>query len=99
MCCSMCICSSISPCQHSQRVYRSNPGWCRWPAIAAWMNCAGDARCPEVLFSTLEREQRGEGLSPLEAIPDSEPLPEEITENTELQSLLRAAMVSLPPQF
>ena len=34
-----------------------------------------------------------------EAIPASEPLPEEMTENTELQHLLRAAMVSLPPQF
>ena len=77
--------------------------------LKAWLFRVARNRCldelrrrrrrPEVLFSTLERGQRGEELSPLEAIPDSEPLPEEMTENTELQSLLRAAMVSLPPQL
>jgi RNA polymerase sigma factor (sigma-70 family) len=56
-------------------------------------------RRPEVAFSTLEREDGGEGLSPLEAIPDTEPLPEEITESAKLQGLLHGAMVSLPPLY
>jgi RNA polymerase sigma-70 factor, ECF subfamily len=91
------------------QLYLSLPTLSKSVSLKPWLVQVARNRCldelrrrrrrPEVLFSTLEREQRGEGLSPLEAIPDSEPLPEEITENTELQSLLRAAMVSLPPQF
>ena len=56
-------------------------------------------RRPEVSFSALQREDGGEGLSSLEAIPDRQPSPEEMTESSELHGSLHAAMVSLPRMF
>jgi RNA polymerase sigma factor (sigma-70 family) len=56
-------------------------------------------RKPEVHFSALQREDREEGLSLLEAIRDPAPLPGEITESSELHSALHAAMASLPPRL
>ena len=50
-------------------------------------------------FSALQPEDGEEGLSPLEAIPDRQPMPEEMTESSELQVSLYAALVSLPPQL
>ena len=55
-------------------------------------------RRAEVHFSTFEREDGEEGLSSLEAIPDPEPLPEEIIERCELDGSLHVAIVSLPPK-
>jgi len=52
-----------------------------------------------VSFSALEREDGGEGLSSLEALPDHEPLPEEMTLSSELYVSLHAAIDSLPPKF
>jgi RNA polymerase sigma-70 factor, ECF subfamily len=97
---SMCISSSIVPC----RSYLL-----RNVSVKAWLfqvarNCCLDelrrrSRRAETPFSTLEREDGEERLSPLEAIPDIEPLPEEMTERSELHGLLHAAIVSLPPKF
>jgi DNA-directed RNA polymerase specialized sigma24 family protein len=56
-------------------------------------------RRPEVPFSTLEREDGEEGLSPLGAIDDPEPLPREMTESNDLHGSLHAAIVSLPRSF
>ena len=53
---------------------------------------------PEVSFSALERENGEEGLSSLEVLSDCQPLPEEMTESSELQDSLREAMVALPAQ-
>jgi RNA polymerase sigma factor (sigma-70 family) len=50
-------------------------------------------------LSTIEREDGEEGLSPLEVIPDPEPLPEEMTESSELQGSLHAAIGSLPSKY
>ena len=57
------------------------------------------SRRVEVPFSTIEREDGEEGLSPLEAIPDHEPLPEEMTESSELHGSLHAAIGSRPPKL
>src|SRR3989442_10895213 len=56
-------------------------------------------RQAEIPFSTLEWKYREEELSPLESIPDSEPLPEEVAERIELHCLLQQAIFSLPPTF
>jgi RNA polymerase sigma-70 factor (ECF subfamily) len=56
-------------------------------------------RRPEVPFSALERGDGEEGLSSLEALPDSQPLPEEMTESSELGLSLHVAIASLPPQL
>ncbi len=91
------------------QLYLSLPILLRDVSLKAWLFQVARNRCldelrkrrrrAEVPFSTLERENGEEGLSLLEAIPDPEPLPEEMIENSELHGSLHAAIVSLPPQF
>jgi RNA polymerase sigma factor (sigma-70 family) len=56
-------------------------------------------RRAEVPFSTFEWEDREEGMSPVEEIPDTEPLPEEVAERIDLYCSLWQSIVSLPPKF
>ena len=63
------------------------------------MSCVGDIGRAEIPFSTLEWKYREEELSPIEAITDPEPLPEEVAERIELHCLLQQAMFSLPPKL
>lgn len=89
------------------QLYLSLPRLLRNVSLKAWLfqvarNRSLDElrkrrRKAEVPFSTLEREDGEEELSPLEAIADAEPLSEEMIERIELQGLLHAAIVSLPP--
>jgi RNA polymerase sigma-70 factor (ECF subfamily) len=91
------------------QLYLSLPILLRNVSLKAWLFQVARNRCldelrkrrrrAEVPFSTLEREGGEEGLSPLEAIPDPEPLPEEMTESIELHGSLHAAIVSLPPKI
>src|SRR6266516_5164597 len=91
------------------QIYLSLPILFRNVSLKGWLFQVASNRCldelrkrhrrPEVSFSSLEREDGEEGLSPLEVIPDPEPLPEEMTESSELQGSLHAAIVSLPPKF
>ncbi len=65
----------------------------RWLFQVASHRCLDELRRRlEVPFSTLEREDGEEGLSPLEAIADPEPLPGEMIESNDLHG-------SLPPKF
>ena len=100
-------------CDISQQVflqlYLSLPTLRTGDPLKAWLFQVARNRCldelrkrrrrAEVPFSTLEREDGEEGLSPLEAILDPDPLPEEMTERGELHGSLHAAIVSLPPKF
>ncbi len=91
------------------QLYLSLPTLFRHISLKGWLFQVARNRCldelrrrsrrPEVSFSTLEREDGEEELSPLEALPDGQPLPEEMTESSELHVSLHAAMVSLPPQL
>src|SRR5437763_12616932 len=91
------------------QLYLSLPVLLRNVSLKAWLFQVARNRCldelrkrrrrAEVPFSTLEREDGEEGLSPLEAIPDPEPLPEEMSERSELHGSLHAAIVSLPPKL
>src|SRR5215469_8886781 len=56
-------------------------------------------RRAETLFSTLAWEYKEEDLSPVEAIPDPDPLPEEVAEEIDLYCSLQEAIASLPPKF
>ena len=57
-------------------------------------------RRPEVPFSSLAQEHRGEEeLSLLEAIPDPDLLPEEVAERIDLQCSLQKAILTLPPKL
>jgi RNA polymerase sigma factor (sigma-70 family) len=53
----------------------------------------------EIPFSTLDQEYREEELSSLEAIPNPEPLPEEVAERVDLYCSLQEALASLPPKL
>jgi RNA polymerase sigma-70 factor (ECF subfamily) len=91
------------------KLYLSLPILLTNVSLKAWLFQVARNRCldelrkryrrVEVHFSTLEREDEEEGLSPLETIPDTGPLPEEITEWSELHGSLDSAIVSLPPKF
>jgi RNA polymerase sigma factor (sigma-70 family) len=88
------------------QLYLSLPILFRHVSLKGWLFQVARNRCldelrkrrrrPEVPFSALEREGGEEGLSPLEAIPDRQSLPEEMTESSELHVLLHTAIVSLP---
>lgn len=91
------------------QLYVSLPTLLTDVSLKAWLFRVAHNRCldelrrrrrrAEIPFSTLERECRSEEQSPVEAIPDSDPLPEEITERIDLYGALRRAVCSLPPKF
>jgi RNA polymerase sigma factor (sigma-70 family) len=91
------------------QLYLSLPRLLRNVSLKAWLFQVARNRCldelrkkcrrAEIPFSALERADGEEGLSPLEAIPDREPLSEEIIEWSELHGSLQAAIVSLPPKY
>ena len=91
------------------QLYLSLPILIRNVSLKGWLFQVARHRCldelrrrrrrPEVSFSALEREDGEEGLSPLEALADRQPLPEELTESNEFHGSLHDALVSLPPQL
>ena len=90
------------------QLYVSLPVLLRNVSLKAWLFQVARNRCldelrkrqrrSEIPFSTLEWRYREEELSPIEAIPDPEPLPEEVAERMDLQCSLQQAMFSLPPK-
>ena len=90
------------------QLYLSLPVLLRNGSIRGWLFEVARNRCldelrkrrrrAEILFSTLEWKYREEELSPVEAIPDPEPLPEEVAERSDLQCSLQQAMFSLSPK-
>ena len=91
------------------QLYLSLPILFRNVSLKGWLFQVARNRCldelrrrsrrAEVPFSSIEREDGEEGLSLLEAIPDSEPLPEEMTASIELRGSLHAAIGSLPAKY
>jgi RNA polymerase sigma-70 factor (ECF subfamily) len=90
------------------QLYVSLPVLLRNVSLRGWLFEVARNRCldelrkrrrrAEILFSTLEWKYREEELSPVEAIPDPEPLPEEVAERIDLQSSLHEALFSLSPK-
>src|SRR5579871_3394190 len=74
--------------------------------LKAWLFQVARNRCLDELrrkhaihFSELDAGSDEEELSPLTAMPDTQPLPEELAERHDLQDALRRAIQSLPIKF
>ncbi len=91
------------------QLYLSLPILFRNVSLKGWLFQVARNRCldelrkrrrrPEVSFSAIEHEDGEEGPSSLEALPDREPLQEEMIESSELYVSLHAAIGSLPLKF
>jgi RNA polymerase sigma factor (sigma-70 family) len=74
--------------------------------LKPWLFRVARNRCLDELrrkrgipFSELQTVNDDDDLSPLEIIPDTSPLPEEIAERHDLQAVLQRAIDNLPPKF
>ena len=74
--------------------------------LKAWLFQVARNRCLDELrrkraihFSELESGNDEDEVSPLDAMPDTDPLPEELAERHDLQQHLRDAIQALPPKF
>ena len=71
-----------------------------WLFQVARNRCLDELRRKRVIhFSELESANDDEELSPLAAIPDNGPLPEELAEQSDLQYQLQGAIQTLPIKF
>src|SRR3989440_3141228 len=97
-------------CDISQQVflqlYISLPKLRMGEPLKAWLFQVARNRCLDELrrkraihFSELETTSDEDEISPLAAIPDSHPLPEELAECHDLQQHLWQAIQALPPKF
>jgi RNA polymerase sigma factor (sigma-70 family) len=90
------------------QLYLSLPILLRNVSLRPWLFQVARHRCLDELrkrrckaaipFSTLEWKYREEELSPVEAIPDPEPMPEEVVERIDMQCSLSQALSSLSPK-
>lgn len=97
-------------CDVSQQVflqlYISLPTLRTGEPLKAWLFQVARNRCLDELrrkraihFSELESMNDEDELSPLAAMPDTSPLPDELAERHDVQQRLQGAINSLPPKF
>lgn len=97
-------------CDVSQQVflqlYISLPTLRTGEPLKAWLFQVARNRCLDELrrkraihFSELESMNDEDELSPLAAMPDPSPLPDELAERHDVQQRLQGAINSLPPKF
>lgn len=74
--------------------------------LKPWLFRVARNRCLDELrrkrgipFSEFQTSSDADELSPLEIIPDTNPLPEDVAELHDLQAILQRAIATLPPKF
>ncbi len=74
--------------------------------LKPWLFRVARNRCLDELrrkrgipFSEFQTSSDADELSPLEVIPDTNPLPEDVAELHDLQAILQRAIATLPPKF
>lgn len=97
-------------CDVSQQVflqlYISMPTLRTGEPLKAWLFQVARNRCLDELrrkrsvhFSELESNRDDDDLSLLDIMPDTQPLPDEMAERSDLQTALHVAIDALPPKF
>ena len=88
------------------QLYTSLPTLRTAEPLKAWLFQVARNRCLDELrrkhpihFSELETANDEDEQSPLAALPDTSPLPEELAERHDLQRCLHEAIQALPPKF
>ena len=88
------------------QLYISMPTLRTSEPLKAWLFQVARNRCLDELrrkkaihFSELEGVSDDDDLSPLDIMPDPQPLPDAIAERRDLQRILRRAIDELPPKY